>query len=180
MAERYLVETAPGCYEVTETRPTTRKKQTNRPPRVSTAATPPWPWRFCPDLKMILDQDGTVVAHNVEIVSEARHNNQIHLRFIKDGSRWIGKTIRGGIQARPSKVTPRPTCTKCGAEIIRTNVSEICRACHDAEAVARPKVLCTGCGKPLSKATLSGLCRVCWLARGETRETREQFNPWLQ
>jgi ribosomal protein S14 len=180
MAQQYLVEISPGCYEVVDKRPTTRKPQLNRPPRPSKAAVPPWPWRFCPEDNLILDQHGDVVARDVEVVSESRHNNQIHLRFMNHGSLWVGKTIRGGIQARPSRIAPRPRCTKCGAEIIQTNVSEICRHCHDAAAETRPKVQCTGCGKPLSKATLSGLCRACWLTRGETRETREQFNPWLR
>lgn len=180
MAEQFLVEVAPGCYEVRTERPTVRPKQTNRTPNKSKAAVPPWPWRFYPEANMILDLDGVVVAEDVEVVGESRHNGQVHLRFIIDGSQWIGYTCRQGIRARAAVVAPTSRCTKCNAEISQGNESGLCRECRAREKPAKSSVQCRGCGKPLTKDNLSSLCRACWKTRPETRETREQWNPWFQ
>jgi hypothetical protein len=179
--ENILVEIAPGHYVVQQRVPRPRTKPL--PPKRSTAKRPPLAWTYRGQDRTIVDASGAVVAHNVDVVSQSPHNQQVYLRFLVDGVVWVARTLKnGGMQAKPSQVAAKVKhCSNCPAVIPRRNQTGVCKACAAAQKQDQQAArTCATCGKRISRNSVTGFCRKHYIENEAFKRHAQTWNPWMR
>lgn len=179
--ENVLVEIAPGHYVVQQRVPRPHTKPL--PPKRSTAKRPPLAWTYRGLDRTIVDSAGAVVAHNVKVVSQSPHNQQMYLRFVVDGVTWVARTLKnGGMQAKPSQAAARiKRCLRCPSAVSYRSKSGLCQACALAEKRARQvERTCAVCGKKISQASTTGFCRKHYIENEGFKRHAAVWNPWIR